>query len=227
MILYRPIGHRELEALYDLGMRAFPPRLPDQPIFYPVLNAGYAREIAEGWNTKSDTFAGYITRFSVENEYVARFERHVVGAARHEELWLPAEGLEEFNGHLVGHIEVIAAYFGDGFVGTLPARYAPAGTTNADQMLRALLATAKYNAADLMAAVYPNHKCVFCNYAYWKQRAATLAEFRSPEDAQAFVAHVARRFHSHFALPLPTDVEIFDFERDSLGLPQEASEPRR
>ena len=220
MILYRPIGHRELEALYDLGMRAFPPRLPDQPIFYPVLNPGYAREIAEGWNTKSDTFAGYVTRFSVHNDYVARFERRVVGAARHEELWVPAEKLDEFNSHLVGHVEIITAYFGDGFVGTPPARYAPPGTTNADQMFKALAATASYNAADLMAAVYPNHKSVFCNYAYWKQRAPRLADFRRPEDAHTFVAHLALRFHSHFALQLPTDVEIFGFERDMLGLPQ-------
>lgn len=212
MILYRPIGHRELEALYDLGMRAFPPRLPDQPIFYPVLNVAYGREIAEGWNAKSDMFAGYVTRFSVKNEYLARFERHTVGAARHEELWVPAEELDEFNGHLVGHIEVIAAYFGAGFVGT-PARYAPAGTTNADQVLQALLASW----ADILAAVYADLKCVFCNYAYWKQRAPTLPGFRSPEHAQEFVAYLARQFHVHFALPLPTDVEIYDFERESLG----------
>jgi hypothetical protein len=203
--------------LYDLGMRDFPPRLPDQPIFYPVLNPGYAREIAEGWNTKSDTFAGYVTRFSIDDEYVARFERRVVGAARHEELWVPAEELDEFNRHLVGHVEIISAYFGTGFLGTPPARYAPAGTTTADQMFRALLATASYNPADLMAAVYPNHKCVFCNYAYWKQRAPTLADFRSPDAARAFIAHLALRFHSHFALPMPTDVEIFDHERDMLG----------
>lgn len=221
MILYRPIGHRELEALYDLGMRAFPPRLPDQPIFYPVLNAGYAREIAEGWNTKSNTFAGYITRFSVGNEYLARYERHVVGAARHEELWVPAEELDDFNRHLVGHIEVIAAYFGAGFVGT-PARYAPAGT-NADQVPQVLRASV----ADILAAVYANLKCVFCNYAYWKQRAPTLPGFRGPEDTQAFVAYLKRQFHVHLALPLPTDVEIFDFEQESLGRPRSESERAR
>jgi hypothetical protein len=217
MILYRPIGHRELEALYDLGMRAFPPRLPDQPIFYPVLNPAYAREIAEGWNAKSDTFAGYVTRFSIDDEYVARFERHVVGAARHEELWVPAEQLAEFNAHLVGHIEIIAAYFGAGFVGTLPARAFPVDTTNADQVLEVLRATT--NPADLMPAIYLNHKCVFCNSAYWKQRALTMAGWLNPDVARAFVAHLALRFHSHFALALPTDVEIFGHERDMLGLP--------
>lgn len=39
-----------------------------QPIFYPVLNVEYAKEIAQGWNTKSDTYAGYITRLNVDND---------------------------------------------------------------------------------------------------------------------------------------------------------------
>jgi hypothetical protein len=36
--LYRPIGPAELELIAATGFRAFPPRLPDQPIFYPVTN---------------------------------------------------------------------------------------------------------------------------------------------------------------------------------------------
>jgi hypothetical protein len=218
MILYRPVGHRELELLYDCGMRAFPPRLPDQPIFYPVLNAGYAREIAEKWNTKSNSFAGYLTRFSIDNEYAGAFERHVVGAARHEELWVPAGQLEEFNAHLVGHVEVIAAYFGSGFIGSLPARHG-ASVKDAKGYLLALLATYRANPADLLAAVYPNHKSVFCNYAYWKQIAPTLPELQTPAFARAFTAQLATRFHSHFALPLPTDAEIFDYEREALASP--------
>ena len=38
MILYRPVGLEELELIYDSGMKAFPARMPKQPIFYPVLN---------------------------------------------------------------------------------------------------------------------------------------------------------------------------------------------
>jgi hypothetical protein len=216
MILYRPIGHTELELLYDRGMRAFPPRLPDQPIFYPVLNAGYAREIAEKWNTKSGTFAGYVTRFGVEDEYVARFERRVVGAARHEELWVPAEQLEEFNAHLVGQVEVIAAYFGPGFVGSQPARYGPT-VKDAKGYLLALLATYRANPADLLAAVHSNHKSVFCNYAYWKQLAPTLPELETPAFASAFTKQLATRFHSHFALTMPTEAEIFELEREAIA----------
>ena len=36
----------ELRLVYEAGLKAFPPRLPEQPIFYPVLNFGYAEQIA-------------------------------------------------------------------------------------------------------------------------------------------------------------------------------------
>lgn len=85
MIVYRPVGHKELELICDAGLREFPPRLPDQPIFYPVLNAGYAKEITHVWNTKSDIYAGYITRFNVDNDYSQRFLQQTVGGRKHEE----------------------------------------------------------------------------------------------------------------------------------------------
>jgi hypothetical protein len=42
IMLWRPVGPRELELIKQLQMRAFPPRRPDQPIFYPVLSEEYA-----------------------------------------------------------------------------------------------------------------------------------------------------------------------------------------
>ncbi len=50
--LYRPVGPRELELIEASGFRAFPPRLPEQPIFYPVLSFEYAAQIARDWNAK-------------------------------------------------------------------------------------------------------------------------------------------------------------------------------
>jgi hypothetical protein len=41
MRLYRPIGYQELQLIADSEFTAFPPRLPSQPIFYPVLNLEY------------------------------------------------------------------------------------------------------------------------------------------------------------------------------------------
>ena len=41
--LFRPVGLEEMNLIRELGFQAFPPRLPEQPIFYPVLSADYAR----------------------------------------------------------------------------------------------------------------------------------------------------------------------------------------
>jgi hypothetical protein len=46
MRLFRPIGLNELRLIFATEMTAFPPRLPEQPIFNPVLNASYAIKIA-------------------------------------------------------------------------------------------------------------------------------------------------------------------------------------
>jgi hypothetical protein len=74
MILYRPVGLKELERIARSGFKAFPPRLPEQPIFYPVLNFEYAAQIARDWNTKSGDLAGFVTRFEVDDEYIAQFD---------------------------------------------------------------------------------------------------------------------------------------------------------
>ena len=112
MELFRPVGEKELELIKQAGWRSFPPRLPEQPIFYPVLNARYAGEIAGRWNTKdaNSGFKGYVTRFVVEDEYISRFEPHQAGASYHMDYWIPAEELAEFNRHIVGEIEVIQTF---------------------------------------------------------------------------------------------------------------------
>lgn len=109
--LYRPVGPAELALIEASGWREFPPRLPEQPIFYPVLNEEYARQIAEQWNAR-DNGGGYVTKFAVESEFLGRYAPQQVGSAVHRELWVPAEDLDEFNRHLVGPIEVIAEYRG-------------------------------------------------------------------------------------------------------------------
>jgi hypothetical protein len=107
--LYRPVGPKELELIAASGYREFPPRLPDQPIFYPVLIEEYARQIARDWNVKASG-AGYVTRFAVVSEFLARYPEQLVGGAIHRELWIPAEELPELNQNIVGLIEVIAEY---------------------------------------------------------------------------------------------------------------------
>jgi hypothetical protein len=112
MKLYRPAGEKEYLLIKQSGFEKFPPRLPEQPIFYPVLNKEYAAEIASKWNTADENsgFKGYVLEFEVEDDYIARFEVQTVGARYHRELWIPAEELDEFNSHINGLISVIEAY---------------------------------------------------------------------------------------------------------------------
>jgi hypothetical protein len=112
LTLFRPVGARELALIAASGYRAFPPRLPAQPIFYPVLTEAYAIEIARDWNTKDEAsgFAGFVTRFAVDAAFAARFPVHTAGASRHQELWVPAGDLAAFNDHIVGLIEVVAEF---------------------------------------------------------------------------------------------------------------------
>jgi hypothetical protein len=107
--LYRPVGSKELALIAASGFREFPPRLPGQPIFYPVLNEEYARQIARDWNVR-DSGAGYVTRFAVRAEFLARYAEQQVGSSVHRELWIPAEDLAEMNQNIIGLIEVIAEY---------------------------------------------------------------------------------------------------------------------
>jgi hypothetical protein len=107
--LYRPVGPQELKLIEATGWRAFPPRLPDQPIFYPVLNEAYAVQIARDWNVPASG-SGFVTRFEVDSEFVKRYPRQIVGGREHEELWVPADELGDFNAHIVGVIEVTRCF---------------------------------------------------------------------------------------------------------------------
>jgi hypothetical protein len=104
--LYRPTGPAELELVKASGFKRWPPRLPEQPIFYPVTNEAYAIQIARDWNVR-DSGAGFVTRFQVRKSFMDRYPIHKVGGDMHTEWWIPAGDLAELNENLVGHIEVI------------------------------------------------------------------------------------------------------------------------
>ena len=110
--LYRPTGPQELALVEAAGHKRWPPRLPDQPIFYPVTNERYAIEIARDWNVPASG-QGFVTRFQVRREFMDRYTVHQVGGAHHTEWWIPAEELEMLNDHIVGVIEVIGRFGAD------------------------------------------------------------------------------------------------------------------
>jgi hypothetical protein len=110
--LFRPVGQKELDLIRGSGFTAFPPRLPHQPVFYPVLNEEYAAKIARDWNAKSPEsgFIGYVTRFDVRASFLKRYAPQTVGGEAHREYWIPAADLADFNRNIVGSIKVVAEF---------------------------------------------------------------------------------------------------------------------
>jgi hypothetical protein len=107
--LFRPVGPKELELIRHSGFRAFPRRLPEQPIFYPVLNEEYAVKIAGDWNVRASG-AGYATRFEVRSSFLAAFKVQTAGGSAHLEYWIPTQDLDAFNESIVGPIQIIATF---------------------------------------------------------------------------------------------------------------------
>ena len=128
MLLYRPVGESELRLIVAARFRAFPPRLPHQPIFYPVLEREYAVQIARDWNTRDEAsgFAGWVSEFDVLDELVRRYPVRAAGGRLHRELWVPAAEMEDFNRSIVGPIRVTASFVGAAFAGRLdPVTHLP------------------------------------------------------------------------------------------------------
>ena len=113
--LYRPVGQKEIDLIKESGYKAFPPRLNWQPIFYPVMNQQYAEQIALQWNTKDEFsgYAGYVTAFDLPENYLQQFPVQNVGGEIHNELWIPAEVLDEFNNNIIGGIRTVRSFFGE------------------------------------------------------------------------------------------------------------------
>lgn len=198
MILYRPVGLQELALIYDSGMQSFPAHLDQQPIFYPVLQLAYARQTASDWNVQHGEFAGYVTRFKVEEEYIRDFEEHAVGGTPYQELWVPAEAMEEFNKHIVGQIKVLEAYFGDAFNGFIPDAFGLQGKSAVEQFTL-LTNSYLYKRMDFYLELKRNHKAVFLNYLFWQKY-----EFKNPGLKGKILQAIKEAWFTSFPkIPLP------------------------
>jgi hypothetical protein len=203
--LFRPVGLHELSLIWDSGMREFPPRLPHQPIFYPVANVEYATQIARDWNTKDEGsgFAGYVTKFAVPEACLADFEPHTVGSSVHVEYWIPAEQLVAFNASIQGAISVDGAYFGVGFEGFVPDRFGLKGKDVVAQFI-AMAKTWDYSRMDFVCEVSTNRKAVYLNSLFWAQFDFTALGV----DAQQRDTTIARLKEAwasnHVEIPLPS-----------------------
>src|ERR1041385_3281370 len=168
MLLYRPVSLQELELIYEGGMKAFPTHLPQQPIFYPVLQLEYARQIASNWNAQNGQLAGYVVQFKIEDQYVSRFEKRAVGTTSYQELWIPNEELEEFNRHILGQVKIVEARFGDAFQGSIPDKFGLQGK-DAIEQFNWLANSYIYKKMDFYLELKRNHKAIFVNYLFWQQ----------------------------------------------------------
>jgi len=198
MKLYRPVGLAELALIFDAEMHAFPPRLPEQPIFYPVLNQQYAAQIARDWNaTSAPEFAGYVTEFEIAAEYARKFPTKTVGASVHEELWVPAEELPRFNSQIVGRILVNAAFFGGNFTGFVPSQFGLKGK-NAHDQFTCLTSTFGYNGMDFVCELAANKKTVFLNFPFWVQKDFSASGVSAEQKAKVLGA-IKQLWSEHMA----------------------------
>lgn len=111
MTLFRPVNQAELDLIKSLNWRAFPPRLPEQPIFYPVTNEAYAEKITREWNVP--TYGkGFVVKFDVADDFISQYEVQTVGLDWFTELWIPAVDLAEMNDNIVGEITLISTFSG-------------------------------------------------------------------------------------------------------------------
>lgn len=151
--LFRPVGFKEMHLILQTSV--FPPRLPHQPIFYPVLTEEYATQIARDWNTTdaASDYCGFVTAFDIDGPYANQFKVHQVGAAHHLELWVPAAELDNFNAHIESPIEVLTAFYGGRFTGL-----------KADQQL---LRLRQANAAQLEDEIVEQREAFMLHYPYW------------------------------------------------------------
>ncbi|SDM18194.1 hypothetical protein SAMN05421823_11134 [Catalinimonas alkaloidigena] len=181
MILWRPVGIHELRLIYESGMKAFPARLAQQPIFYPVLNEPYACQIAKEWNADSDKGCGYVLRFEVKDAYATQFKKQNVGTSEHEELWVIAEVLPELNAQILGMIELTQAFFREDFQGYEPTTRVfgnlHEGLHQPDPLLQWEALEALDAEGQLEEAVINYNKMLFLHFPYWCAMAETDEDF--------------------------------------------------
>ncbi len=147
-------------------MREFPPRLAQQPIFYPVVNLEYARQIARDWNSPDagSGYAGFVTQFEISSTYLSKFDIHTAGSAAHREYWIPAKELGSFNKAINGLISVEEAFFGPEFTGYAGENHGLEGL-NAGEQFSALSNMGDHS--NFISEVAANRKAIFLNCLFW------------------------------------------------------------
>ena len=169
MKLYRPVGLYEMEKILDKDGKEFPPRYLEQPIFYPVLNEEYASQIARKWNKEDSKsgFAGFVTEFEIDDDYVKKYEIHCVGSEIHQELWIPTEKLVEFNENIFGRIQIKQAYYGNNYSGIQPNGVTGFKENAVNKQISILAFVLNYNYMDFSGTIFVEWKIINLNFLFW------------------------------------------------------------
>lgn len=90
MTLFRAVGNEELKLIETADWRKFPPRLADQPVFYPTTDNAVAARNARDWSLPNDQSA--VVRFEAEGGPWTNMFLNKPGDHRHDEKsWMLAE----------------------------------------------------------------------------------------------------------------------------------------
>lgn len=203
-VLFRPVGLHELALIWDTGMREFPPRLPHQPIFYPVANIDYARQIARNWNTADEKsgYAGFVTSFDLDESYLSNFKPHTVGSSEHVEYWIPAQDLLSFNRAISGPIRLEDGFFGPRFRGHIPDAFGLKGRDATAQFV-ALYKSWDYSTFDVACEISANRKSIFLNWLFWSRHDFSTFGI-GQEQRQILLEHLKECWEfNHIKVPLP------------------------
>ena len=170
MILWRPVGFHEMAKVFEAGMKGFPPRLPEQSIFYPVLVQEYADQTAATWNTKEEPFVGYVIEMEILDEYGARFSHK-----QSVQLSIVSCGClrrnSQFNNQLTKPVSVRRAYFGPKYRGHVPDKFGLRGA-DAYKQIAMMVGTMDYSMFDFAMEVSANMLTFFLNFPFWKAAGA-------------------------------------------------------
>lgn len=104
-----------------------------------------------------------MTEFDINEEYVSKYEPHIVGSAQHEELWVPAEKLSEFNLQIVAPIRISHAFYGEQYIGK-NNKMEDASYIEQFILFRNLK---NYNLMDFSYSIQESWKAVAFNYIAW------------------------------------------------------------
>lgn len=109
--LWRSVGQSELDLVASLRWRAWPPRLPNQPIFSAAGDRRYAVQIGRERNVPAEG-VGYVVKFDVARSFLDRHQGYQGGPCDEREYRIPGDEVADLNAHLVGAITESADYRG-------------------------------------------------------------------------------------------------------------------